>query len=320
MRIVQPGAPVGLVLLAALVASLAGCPRSHERRPRDDGGSELASSASLVIDEASLYWGDPGRGAIVRAPRGGGAVTVLSPAEPALYAPLAVTSTDVVWVDAGDGIEVYRVALGGGRRALIADVPAGPIGVAADDTHVYFSGGSSATGLLEVALAGGGERVVWPEIFALGLRLDGDDIFGTTCGREGVWRVARDGSGRSRLVPGAFCPITLALDARYVYFSDYAEPTMPGLGGTRIFRAPRSGGAATPLTLSEGLAFAVHRGTVYVALEGAMLAVAGEGGARTEIAPAGADVRGVAVDDDLVYWTEAAEDGALDLVWAPRPG
>lgn len=311
---------LGLVLGLALVSSLAGCALSHERRPYEAGGPERASSASLAIDETSLYWGDPGRGAVVRAPRGGGAVTVLAPAEPALYAPLALTASDVVWVDSGDGIDVYRVPLAGGRRALVAEGSGGPIGLAADATHAYFARGSGAFDLLEVALAGGAERVVSPDLPALGLRIDGGDLFGTSCGPAGVWRVARDGSDRSMLVPGAFCPITLALDARYVYFSDYAEPTMPGLGGTRIFRAPRTGGVATPLTLSQGLAFAVHRGTVYVAHEGSMLAVSSEGGAATEIAPTGADVRGVAVDDDLVYWTEAAEDGAVDLVWAPRPG
>lgn len=310
--------------LAPLLALMGGsCALSHERAPGDrepSFGPELASSASLAIDATSLYWADSGRGSIVRAPRGGGPVTLLAPATPALYAPLTVTATDVLWVDAGgESIEVFRVPIGGGARALVAAGHGGPIGIAADAEHAYFSRSVGGFDLLEVAFAGGAERVVAPDVAALGLRLDEDDLFGTSCGPDGVFRIARATGRRTVLVPASFCPVTLSIDATHVYFSDYAEPTMPGVGGSGIFRAARAGGVASRVTLSAGLAFAVHRGHVYVSLDRSIVEVSGDGLRAIEVAPAGGTVRGIAVDDDFVYWTEEAEDGALDLALAPRP-
>lgn len=299
-----------------VLATQAGCALSHQRADVSDE-PRFASSASLAIDESFLYWADPGRGSVVRAPRGGGAVMALAAASPALYTPIALTPTDLVWVNQIDGIEVWRVPLeGGGPRTRISAGTGGPIGVAADARHAYFSRGETGFDLVEVDLATGVERVLAPDLPALGLVIDGEDLIGTSCNPEGVWRLSRETGVRS-VITGTFCPISIALDGDHVFFGDYAEPMNPGVGGVGIFRAPSSGGVAERVTISDVFTFAVHRGLVYTARGGFLVQVAPDGSA-IELAPAD-DVRGIAVDDDFVYWTHGSPSGSLDLAFAPLP-
>jgi hypothetical protein len=300
---------------------VAGCALSHERAEPSDDAPRFASSASLAIDASFLYWADAGRGGLVRVPRGGGSVEAFAHASPGPYTPITVTEHDALWVDLVDRIEVWRVPLGGpagsGATRRVAIGNGGPIGIAADATHAYFSReGDDDEGfaLIEVALATGEERIVAPDVAALGIVIDGEDLVGTSCAPEGVWRISR-ATGELTVLTTSYCPITIALEGDDVYFSDYAEPTNPGVGGIGIFRAPRAGGPSTRVMLSDGISFAVHRGRLFVARDGSILQVARDGSA-TALAPA-TDVRGIAVDEDFVYWTHGTGGAGLELELAP---
>lgn len=282
------------------------------------GVPAIAGSASLAIDATSLYWADPDRHAILRAPRGGGAPVELAPADPALYAPVVVTETDVLWVDDAALVSVWRVPLSGGVRTRVAVGHGGPIGLGADREHAFFSGTDSGFELVDVTLATGAVRVLDPDLPALAVVAVGRDLYGTSCGVVGgVWRIGRDGGARTPLVSRTFCPITLAVDEAHVYWQDYVE-LMASPGGSAIYRAPRGGGDPERVVVNGGLAFAVHRGSVYT-FRGGTIVRADERG-EAPVAPCAEDVRGIAVDDDFVYWTEADERGALALHLAPRPG
>jgi len=278
---------------------------------------ERSSSASLAIDAVGLYWVDPALEAVVHAPLGGGPGLPIASAHPSVYAPITLTDTDVVWGDRLDGrVRVMRAPRAGGRATLIGDGNGGPIGIGVGAGHVYFSREAATFDLLDLDLATSRERVVAVNAAALGIVVDGADLIVTRCADGGLARVALDTGASTTLAP-TYCPVTLALDGDEVFFSDYAEPTTPGVGGLAIFAAPAHGGTARRVTRSDGIAFAVHGGDVYTVRDHVIVRVSRDGTHTTPLAAA-RDVRGIAVDETLVYWTEAKGDGPLDLVAAPN--
>lgn len=302
--------------LVVFALTLAACASVHElddvARP-----AERASSASLAIDEHGLYWVDAARAAVVHAPLGGGPGVVLASAHPSLYAPIALGATDVVWGDRDAGhVRVMRAPRDGGAAAIIAEGNGGPIGIGVGRGHVYFSRESDTFDLLEVDLTTAHERVIATNLPALGIVVDGGDLLVTRCANGGLARIPMDGRVPTLIAP-TYCPITLALDGGDLFFTDYAVPTMPGAGGLGVFTVSARGGVARRVTLSDGIVFAIHGGAVYTVLGGAIVRVTRDGASSTRIAAA-RDVRGIAVDDALVYWTEPSPDGTLELMFAPN--
>jgi hypothetical protein len=295
--------------------ALTGCAADHLAAPSTTT-IERASSASLAIDERGLYWTDGTREAVMHAPIGGGPAVAIAEAHPSVYAPIALLPDGVVWGDRYAGhVRVMRVPRSGGAATMIAQGDGGPIGIATDGERVLFTRETASFELVEVDLATTRERIVASDLPALGIAVDGADLIVTRCTDGGLVRVPSDGSAPYAIAT-TYCPIELALDGGSVYFTDYAEPARPGVGGLGIFVVDAMGGAPRRVSRTDGLPFALHRGRVYTASDGAIVRVDPDG-ARIVITRA-TNVRGIAVDDELVYWTEGQADGSLDLLCTPH--
>jgi hypothetical protein len=243
---------------------------------------------------------------------------MLAAATPDDSAQITVTATDVVWLDAG--LAIRRVATNGGEAALVATGNAGPIGITTDDDYLYHTraDANDEPELVEVALSTGEERVVDRGQHALGLALDGDDLFGTSCSAEhpgdGVWRVPRAGGDRVIVVPNTYCPIAIAVVGEHVYFADKADVNDPA-AVRGVLRAPATGGSAQFVTASA--AFAVADGFVYAVQDDAIVRVSAKGEVVAVARASGAV--GIAIGDDTLYWTERDAAGALSLRQAQLP-
>ena len=157
---------------------------------------------------------------------------------------------------------------------------------------------------------------------AIGMAIDDTEIFATSCGLNGVWRVSRSGGELVTLVEDTFCPFGVALDDQNIYFPDRVvhEDRSTQMG---VFRIPRSGGTPELVTHTDGISFAVLDGYVYTVRDGFLVRARADGSSVTELSPAAPRVDGVpasvAVDDRFAYWTEPDESGALVLRSIPLP-
>jgi hypothetical protein len=294
------------------------------------GGGGTGSSNYLAIDESALYWLDIELGTVIMQPREAEAATALASSDTSLVdANVAINEADLFWISYLGSLAVERIPLGGGDVERMAEVVGGPFGIAVDAASLYFTRLYSSLvpdetdpRLVEVSLETGRERVIADSRPALAVAIDGTDIFATSCGLNGVWRVPRSGGEPVTLVEDTHCALALALDDQSIYFADRvvheARSTQMG-----VFRVPRIGGAPELVTHTDGLSFAVLDGYVYTVRDGILVRARADGSSVTELAPAAPRVGGipaaVAVDDRLAYWTEPDDTGALVLRSIPLP-
>lgn len=312
---------LALVCFTALTLG-AGCARSHTRSAPgsstetigSSGGS--GSSAYLAIQDQRLFFVDRASGAARTVPIDAAAgtmrATTLTSADVYTYPFVATGETGFYWLEIRGGLSVVTARLGSTESAIAAHGDVGPVGLAVDGGLLYFARQaptSERIDLLEIELATGHERVVTDCSGVLGIAVDEDDLFATTCRSEGgVWRVARSGGPRVPIARSTFCPMTIAIDDTRVYFVD----SFGGVSGDfAVLSVPKEGGEPTLVTRTDGLAFAVHDGSVLAFDEGALVEVPIDGSPRTVLAQGIERAMGVAADDGHVYYTAADASGAL---------
>lgn len=209
--------------------------------PADGGTSKtLASELGnggpyvLALTGEQLLWPNLTHG-IQTVPLGGGPVTTFPVGDPPLSAGgIAADDLYVYWTDLQQRT-VNRMPLGGGPVVVLASGQDYPNGIAADGQAVYWTSAAhwntvQPTGYIMRVSRHGGVPVVLASQATLThqLAIDGSSVYWTgglfgpdSAGTGSVTRVPLDGSEPATvLVSGLNSPFDIAVDSRYVYWSE----------------------------------------------------------------------------------------------------
>jgi sugar lactone lactonase YvrE len=129
--------------------------------------------------------------------------------------------------------------------------------------------------------------------------------------REGgsVRRVARGGGTPTTLASGLDHPNGIALDASFVYFSEWGSQGSVGIG-----KVPIAGGAVVSLAATHGgvTALAIDADSVYwTTMDGDVVRLSKKGGAPEKLATRQGDAGCLAVDAASVYWCDNTKHAIL---------
>jgi hypothetical protein len=120
-----------------------------ETAPLDGGAVTILTpnegTFGIAVNSAGVYWTEISSGAVMMAPRDGGAPVPLYSVQ---SQPLAIVAdaTRVYWVDNVGG-RVMTVPAAGGTATILASGQTSPWGIAVDDTSVYWSTHGIGTGV-----------------------------------------------------------------------------------------------------------------------------------------------------------------------------
>jgi hypothetical protein len=310
--------------LLLLAAAPLGCARAHTRSEPgghavlgSSGGS--GSSAYLAVDDGHLFFVDRALGAARTVATDTMSPTTLTAADVYTYPFVAADRTGFYWLEIRGGLSVVTARAHDPASTIAARGDVGPVGLAVDDGLLYFARSDATSDridLLEVTLATERERVLTSCAGVLGIAVDEETLFATTCRSDGgVWRIARAGGPRTPIARSTFCPMTIAIDDTRVYYTDSFGGTS---GDFAVLSVPKEGGEPTLVTPTDGLAFAVHDGSVFAFDGGALVEVPIDGSPRTLLADGLHGAMGVAADDAHVFYTAADATGALVVHAAAR--
>ncbi len=283
---------------------------------RDDGGgggpwvADSDQPIALALDADTVYWVDyagcdPGAGKVKKAPKSGGAPTVLATGQGCPMA-IAVDGANVYWIAVGDGA-VRAVPKAGGAVATLAggetffdsgvflalDADALYYGAQHDLRRLPKSNGAPTT------LSSVGGNVT-------GVAVDGGRVFFADFQDQpngGVFSVPTGGGAPTVIATGECLPFQVALDAARVYWVNEA------CGGA-VVAAGRDGAGHAVLAANQGpglLGIAVDATTAWFADKTSVRGVPLAGGAVTD--PGLPSWGAVAVDDQAVW------SGAMDGVY-----
>lgn len=313
--------------LALALGLTSGCALAHTRGEGDGsvvtvgGSGGTGASSFLAVDGAHAFFLDrEARAArLVALGPQRSAMRSLATADPYVYPWVASEGGAFYWLEVRSG----GLSVVGARTDvpahLVAQGDVGPVGMTVADGHVYFGRQSSREGridLLEVDVATGSERVLTDCAGILGIALDEDTLFATTCrAAGGVWSVPRAGGRPTPIAESTFCPFTIALDDTRVFYIDRFGDDA---GGFAVMAVPKEGGTPERLTHSDGLAFAVHEGSLFALDGGALVEIALDGSGRRVRVPHVEGGVGVAADGAHVYYTARTLEGGLRLYTVDR--
>lgn len=224
---------------------------------------------------------------------------------------IAVSAREVAWADAFEFVHLRMVRREGGEAERLSAENGGPCVVAGHARHLVqiFPRPDGVYRLEDHDLASGWVHALLDVPPATSLIARESDYIGTSCEAGGVWRLLRDGT-RSTLASDTTCPGSVVIDGEAVYFADIEGAR------TAIYRANPS--AEPQRILSTDVpTFTVRSGFTY-AVDAGHLVERTPDGTVNVLAPA-TNVRGIAVDDRFVYWTEQQADGTLALEVAALP-
>lgn len=249
------------------------------RVPKAGGAVERIASTGaflarkVAVNASHVYWtSDDSPGAISRCLLTGcvGAPEVL--ATPQRPLGLALDATIFFWADR-NSTELRAKLLAGGPELHVADSTSGPpIAVAVESSRLFWI--ADFTGEVQGRAQDGGT-------FSVGINgtagrdlvLDGTFVYwgaAIDLGQDGrISRAPRSGVGPVELVgPAKGEPVSLAVDAKRLYWTAWARQTDGGVLGAGVYSCPPAGCGAAPTTVA-----------------------------------AGQDLpRGIALDDSAVYW------------------
>jgi hypothetical protein len=230
----------------------------------------LATSWSIAVDDARVYWGvvptgDIGDGFVVSVPKDGGVVATLASG---VYDPLyvAVDATDVYW-SSSVAETISRVPKGGGAVTTLASGQAVPQQIALDDASVVWLNGEAdgGSGVMILPKAGGTPARLGTARFGSGLALDGtgaiwasEDPSGAT---DSLLRVPLTGGAPAPLAHVTTYVVAMATDGHDLYFTDSSEMA----GGSFVGKVATHGGSPSTVAFgqSDPLGIAVDGAYVY---------------------------------------------------------
>ncbi len=230
---------------------------------------------------------------------------------------ITVDSTSLYW-DTSDTMVMRMPLAGGVPTALVY----GGLG-AVDAVNLYYTVGGDVKSM---PLAGGLATTLAVDLAGPAqILVDSDDAY-VLVGSAGVLRIPFDGGPTSTVsYPASYAAFRMALDATNLYVTAY-DALDNVSGNDRIIQIPLDGGtpttlASTPRQQGDGpyeiYDIAVGATNVYWLDPGVVRSVPIGGGAVTAVATGLAGPMRLAVDDQAVYWTDAA-DGTVNK--APLDG
>ena len=232
----------------------------------------------IAIDGTSVYWANSDtavRGAILKAPLGGGAATpLLTRGTPG---GIAVDNTNVYWSG-------------------------------------YSPDGDGTTALWKIPLAGGETTKLATGFMNDPIAVGPDGVYGTGSVDGGVTIVSAPlaGGATTALVPASslrqtFASYGIAVDATSVYWVTFSDPST-------VMKVPLGGGSPTTLGSAPGGGFglALDATSAYWISAKAVTKVGLQGGTPTTLAATGGQgTQGIAVDDTHVYWSDGGSPGSV---------
>jgi hypothetical protein len=264
----QAGAPVGLAADATHLYWIDAAAERLQRMPKTGGAIQtLATGAqglwpwAIAVDASHVYWLDTGEGAVRKTPRAGGATTTLATQQGDLIG-IALDASYVYFSGSiAAGGRVRRVAKWGGTAQTIATASY-PSAIAADGFFVYVADAHVLAGsnrILRVPRSGGAVTVLSSDEDALGLAIDGANVF---------WKRFWTGDVRraSKWMPGA---TTIAADGGGWGDLDVDTADVWWTTGPLLHRAPKAGGVGeVVLTLADWAnSLAIDGDAVYLAVD-----------------------------------------------------
>ena len=242
----------------------------------------------IAIDATSVYWTNQVTAGEVRScPLAGcsGPSTLIANAN--YPAGLLVVGNNIFWGASGDGTVGTSTLDGGSRLTLFAsDAGAQPYMLANDSTYVYFTDNATNAPARRVPLGGGTvvSLASTNQSQTTGIAVGGGNVFfggGDSVGN--IWKIAvgqfAEGAHAASIASGQNAPLSLAVDANYVYWLDRGD--INGLNGSIYACALTSPNCNNPIVLAtqqnSPLRIAVDANAVYWTINGRTTS-ASEGG------------------------------------------
>jgi hypothetical protein len=286
------------------------------------GPRHSSSSGDVVADDSAVYWVDA-TSALVRSEPGGNTKATLA-SSTHYDGVLSLGSRDVFWVAITAHLQVLGVPRGGGGVSVFGTSTGGPIAMVAAGDQLYYApdehsdAGRFSSRIAVEDVASTNDRTLSSGRAAIGLAANDDYVYATSCSRpgDGVFREPVGGGERETLVHDTYCPYSVALDERYVYYFDEVPREAAPDSPTFIFRVPLAGGVAIPIAPASVKAFTLDDRYLYVVQGAGIVRISKNGAAAPRVlaSPDPKTVRGVATDSRFVYWVES---GTLKAV--PKP-
>jgi len=246
---------------------------------------------------------------------------------------LALDDSYVYWVNSADG-SVKRALKSAAVPQTLATGQAKPTRIAVDSSSAYWTNNLGAA-VMTVPKAGGSPTLLAIASEPYAIAIDATDVYWTNRGDRSVMRVPKAGGSPIQVTNVSSAPFagvgyslrSLALDSTYVYF--IAEAIGPGLATDRLYRAPKTGGAAQEIASgTQGVnpyitSVAVDDTFVYWSIQqlgGPVLQMPKSGGAGTQLgsSPPSAAQDSIASDGCFVYFPGVGPWSGLMRV--PRAG
>lgn len=198
------------------------------RVAKDGGPVETVVSVegprALALDTSTIYFTVYGLGSpVMSAPLAGGQATILADAQPNGRG-IAVYQGIVYWGNLGapgeDG-SIMQLPVAGGTPSLVAANQGGPGAVAVDASGVYWGNFKQpAQGLTMIPLTGGTALNLAPDPVGFGLAIDDTRAYFANESGE-IKSVPKTGGATCTIASGQPYPYMLALDAEFVYWTNY---------------------------------------------------------------------------------------------------
>ena len=319
-------------MLAVLAAFAAGCGSSSDNAPTGicKGAMSAQLLAPLTGPPASLDvrdgWlvattADSGRqdGTVIAVNLATGAFQTIASGR-ASPRNVAVGPPDAYWMeyypnsgaDAGGAIVAAPLDGSAPPREVVQVAPGG-FQMLFDGGTLYFQ--ELNGGISSLATGATAATTVVPEVAALFLTSDRQNLYWTDCSLKSVDRAPKAGGDKQHLADG-FCPYGIATDGVDLYYADLYTKLDDGsyVEGPQLHRLPAAGGTDTVVsdTAQPVSNLGMDARNLYFAgQDGGLYRLPRSGGGSQQLATGAA--RDVVIDSACVYWTDSSANAVFTL-------
>lgn len=261
----------------------------------------------LTVDTTNVYW-TTGDGKVMSVPIAGGEPTVLaSDQTPPLG--LAVDATSIYWVtSSANSGAVMSVSKAGGSPRTLADSQRGPVRIAVADAFLYWTNRTSGA-VMRMPTSGGTPTPLAERQGTLtAIAAQARDVYWSAIGQTAIRR-RLEGRDIETIASGTHAAALSVIGAT-VYWADVRLRE----DGAGVFKLDERRGSPIELARSPSPVAAVaDQHQVYWSDDatGTIRRVPVEGGEVVVVASGQASPTDLVIDDENIYWINAAETGSI---------